>query len=161
MDSTATSIESKPAVKEIKPINFLYFRTETTLQELVNFIPVAKDLVKEAASLNLHVTGACHWHYFGFTGDASTPFTLEVALPVASIVPDYDGNFHFKRTESFKCVTLTHEGGWDTIPGAYETLMAFIDEHNMEASGVTREIYVNVDFQDPTANVTWIQTGIR
>ena len=88
----------KPTLKEIKPINFLYFRAETRVDQLLNFIPVAKDLYKEAVNLDLHVCGPVHWHYFGFTGDASKSFTLEVALPVSNVVSDYDGNFHFKRT---------------------------------------------------------------
>jgi effector-binding domain-containing protein len=153
--------DSLPVLKEVKPSNFLYFRTEAYVHQLLNFIPVARDLVKEAVSYNLHITGPIHWHYFGFTGDESKSFTLEVALPVSDVVPEYDGNFHFKRTEPFRCAALTHEGGWDTLPGSYEKLMRFIAGKHLEPSEMTREIYVNTDFRDPDANVTVIQVGIR
>lgn len=151
----------KPELKEIKPINFLFFRTQTRVDELANFIPVAKDLFREALNYNIHVTGAIHWHYFGFTGDASSVFTLEIALPVAEVIADYDGNFHFKRTEPFRCVTLVHEGAWDSLPASYEKIMQFIAEQRLEPAGVTREIYVNSDFHDPGANVTMVQMGVK
>ena len=150
----------KPTIKEIKPINFLYFRAETRVDQLLNFIPVAKDLYKEAVNLNLHVCGPIHWHYFGFSGDASKSFTLEVALPVSNVVADYDGNFHFKRTEPFRCVTLTHEGGWMDLPNSYAKIMEFMQNEHLQPMGVTRELYVNTDFNDPEANVTIVQMGV-
>jgi len=155
------TIEAQPTLKEIKPINFLYFRAETQLSELVNFIPVAKELFKEAVDNNLHVTGPVHWHYFGFSGDESKPFTLEVSLPVSDVIAEYDGNFHFKRTEPFRCVALTHEGGWDSIPASYSKIMQFIAGEHLEPNVNHREIYVNVDFKDPDANVTEIQFGVK
>lgn len=150
----------KPTLKEIKPINFLYFRAETRVDQLLNFIPVAKDLYKEAVNLNLHVCGPIHWHYFGFNGDASKSFTLEVALPVSDVVSDYDGNFHFKRTEPFRCVTLTHEGGWTDLPNSYMKIMEFMGNEKLQSSGVTRELYVNTDFNNPDANMTIVQMGV-
>jgi effector-binding domain-containing protein len=150
-----------PKVNEFLPINFLFHRAETKLADLANFIPVAKDLFHEAVRLNLQVSGPVHWHYFGFTGDASQPFTLEVALPVNEIPAEYDGAFHFKRTEKFKCATITHEGGWMEIPQSYAELMQFMDSQQLQPIGVTRELYVNADFVNPEANVTEIQMGIK
>lgn len=153
--------DSVPTIKDVKPINFLYFRTEAYAHQLLNFVPVARDLVREAVNYDLHVTGPIHWHYFGFTGDRSTPFTLEISLPVSDVIPGYDGNFHFKRTENFRCATLTHEGGWDSLPRCYEKLMHFIAGKNLEPTEVNREIYVNTDFRDPDANITVIQVGVK
>lgn len=150
-----------PIIKEIKPINFLYFRAETHLGQLLNFIPVAKDLFKEAVNYNLHVTGPIHWHYFGFTGEESGLFTLEISLPVSDVVAEYDGNFHFKRTEPFRCVALTHEGGWESIPDSYGKIMQFIAGKHLEPTEITREVYVNADFKDPSANITEIQMGVK
>jgi len=45
-----------PEVKEIRPINFLYHRTEVKVSDLVHQIPVAKELFKEAVKLDLHPT---------------------------------------------------------------------------------------------------------
>jgi effector-binding domain-containing protein len=152
----------KPTLKEIKPISFFYFRaSETRVDQLLNFVPVAKELFREAANCDLHVTGPIHWHYFGFSGDASRLFTLEISLPVSDVIAEYDGNFHFKRTDSFRCVTLTHEGGWNSLPASYSKIIQFIEDEQLEPSQVMREIYLNTDFKDPNANVTVIQMGVK
>lgn len=160
MKTLTKTTSSKPSIKEVRPINFLYFRTEAYVHELLNFVPVARDLYREAVNYNLHVTGPIHWHYFGFTGDASCPFTLEISLPVSDVIAEYDGAFHFKRTETFRCVSLTHEGGWDSLPASYDKLMEFISTMGFDPTGVTREIYINSDFKDPVSNITDIQIGI-
>src|SRR5688500_100519 len=103
-------------VKAIKPISFLFFRKETRISELAKFIPVGQELFREAVLYKLPITGPVHWHYYGFQGDESKFFTLEIALPVGDVEEDYDGKFHFKRTESFKCVSYVHEGNWLDMP---------------------------------------------
>ena len=148
-------------VKEVKPINFIYYRTETRVDNLINFLPIAQEIYKEAVDHKLRITGPVHWHYVGFTGEQDQTFTLEIALPVAEVLPGYDGKFHFKRTQPFKCVSLVHEGDWNEIPVAYNKMMQFITKHRMQPSAVNREIYVNTDFHSSDANVTEIQVGIN
>jgi effector-binding domain-containing protein len=121
---------------------------------------VAKDLFKEAVVQDLTVTGPVHWHYFGFSGDENKSFTLEIALPIADFPQEYDGRFHFKRTEPFRCVAMTHEGSWYEIPKTYGRLIEFIREQKLTPNSTNRELYVNADFKDPEANVTEIQMGI-
>ena len=147
-------------IKSVKPINFLFYRTETRIADLANLTWVARDLFKEAAAQDLTVTGPVHWHYFGFSGDESKDFTLEIALPIADFPQEYDGRFHFKRTEPFRCVATTHEGSWYEIPKAYGKLMEFIMQQKLMPNAINRELYVNADFKDPEANVTEIQIGI-
>ena len=147
-------------IKEVKPVNFLFFRTETTVEVLGNFLPVAKELFKEAVQLDLWVTGPVHWHYYGFSGDELKPFTLEIALPVATVPVQYDGKFHFKRTESFHCVSEVHEGSWYEIPNTYGKLMQYVSSNALAPIGINRELYINSDFSHPEANVTEIQLGV-
>ncbi len=147
-------------IKEVKPVNFLYFRTETKIDQLVNFLPVGQELIKEALRLKIWVTGPVHWHYFGFV-DMNAPFTLEVAIPVSAIPQDYDGKFHFKRTEVFKCASLIHEGAWTDIPQSYGKLMQFIEENKLQPIPINRELYINADFINLEANVTEIQMGVQ
>jgi effector-binding domain-containing protein len=148
-------------IKAVKPINFLFFRTETSVQELSKFLLVGQELFKEAVKHDLTITGPVHWHYIGFAGDAAKPFTLEIALPVGEVPEAYDGRFHFKRTEPFRCVSEVHEGSWLDIPQSYGKLMQFIDTNHLKPLVSNREIYVNVDFRHPEANVTEIQIGIN
>ena len=147
-------------IKEVKPVNFLFFRTETKVTELGNFLPVAKELFKEAVKLDLWVTGPVHWHYYGFAGDETKPFTLEIALPVATLPGQYDGKFHLKRTEPFRCVSAVHEGSWYEIPNTYGKIIEFVSSNGLMPIGVTRELYINADFTHPEANVTEIQLGV-
>jgi effector-binding domain-containing protein len=152
---------TKPQVREIKPISFLFFRAEACLEQLPNFVPVANDLFKEAVTFNLQVTGPIHWHYHDFNGNGGEPFTLEIALPVAETLADYDGSFHFKRTDSFRCVTVTHEGSWSSMGETYEKLNDFITTKQLKPLAMTREVYVNSDFRHPEANLTEIQIGVE
>jgi effector-binding domain-containing protein len=148
-------------VKTIKPISFLFFRTETSVSELSQFLSVGQELFKEAVLHKLPITGPIHWHYIGFAGDVSKPFTLEISLPVGQIEEEYDGKFHFKRTEPFKCVSFVHDGGWLELPQSYGKIMQFIQSNNLQPNVVNREIYVNADFKDPSANITEVQIGIN
>lgn len=150
-----------PILKEVKPISFLLHRAETTLGELHKFIPIAEELFKEAVENDLRITGPIHWHYFGFNGDAAKPFTLEVVLPIAETKSEYDGKFHFKRTELYKCVSVVHDGNWYDMPASYDKIMKVFQEKELQPIGVSREIYINSDFKDPEANSTEIQVGYK
>ncbi len=152
--------ENTPSVKLVKPINFMFHRVEVKLSDLINQIPVAKELFKESVRLDLHPSGPIHWHYIGFTGDPLMFFTLEICLPVANVPKDYDGKFHFKRTADFRCVSLIHEGSWQEIPKSYGTIMQFMQQHKLQPGSVTRELYINADFNHLDANVTEIQMSL-
>ena len=149
-------------IKEIKPINFLYFKTETKVSELSGFIPqIPKALHLEAAKLGLHVTGPVYWNYFGFTGDGSKPFTLEISIPIGELPDNYQGDFLIGRTNTFKCLSTFHEGNWYDIPSTYGKMMQYIQHHNLNPVAVNREVYINCDFVNPEANFTEIQMGIE
>jgi effector-binding domain-containing protein len=147
-------------IKNVRPGNFLLFRAETTVTELVNYLPVAQSLYEEAVRQKLRINGPIHWHYLGFS-DLQTPFTLEVCLPVDRIPADYDGPFHFKRTEPFRCVSLEHDGSWYQIPESYAKILQYVSEHGLTPAGNNREVYMHVDLNDPEANVTEIQFGVN
>src|SRR5690606_10808504 len=99
-------------------------------------------------------------HYMGFMGEPGKKFTLEIALPVAEIRNDYDGKFHFKRSETFKCVSLLHQGAWLEMTGSYEQVMKYCKQQQLVPSGINRDVYINVDFENPDANTTEIQLGV-
>lgn len=148
-------------IKEVKPINFLFLRTDVKVGDLASLLPVAHELYAEACKHALRVTGPVHWHYFGFDGDPDKAFTLEIALPVAQILEEYDGKFHFKRTDNFRCVSLIHEGPWTEIPKSYARAFDFINANKMTPLASNRELYINVDFTSTEANTTEIQIGVK
>ncbi|HTH56027.1 MAG TPA: GyrI-like domain-containing protein [Cyclobacteriaceae bacterium] len=153
-------MNANPQVKEIKPVNFLYYRTETTMADLMKHTAISQEIIGEAVRRELPITGALHWHYFGCEG-AAKPFALEIAVPVGKIISDYDGKFHFKRTRPFKCICLTHEGSWEELNKSYDSIAKFAADHKLSSTSSVREIYVNSDFENPEANVTEIQFGIQ
>jgi effector-binding domain-containing protein len=147
-------------VREIKPINFLFHREVLKLSELERMILVSQALYVEAVRLKLRITGPIHWHYFGIT-TKEAPFTLEVSLPVADVAQEYDGAYHFKRTDNFKAVTDRHEGSFDAFEKTYEKVFGYIAEKKLAPNGMCREVYINVDFANPAANIAEVQIGIQ
>jgi effector-binding domain-containing protein len=148
-------------IKEVKPMTFFYYSVQTTLRELLSYVRVvAKDLHKEAALHDIKVTGPVYWQYIGFNGNPVKEFTLEIALPVADIRPTYTGKFQFRKTESFKCLSTWHEGSWAELSQTYGALFDYISQHGLTSIGVNREIYFNMDFNQPEANLTEVQIGI-
>ncbi len=103
-----------------------------------------------------------HWHYFGFNGELDKPFTLEISLPVGEVLQDYDGKFHFKRTEPFKCVALTHDGEWREMGKVLRTSngLYHAESTSFRCPLTGRSISTSTS-ASPEANATEIQVGIR
>ncbi len=149
-------------INHIQPIHFLYYKEEITIAKLSSILErgIAAQLQKEAVMNNLLITGPVCWTYFGFMGDESTPFTLEVAVPVNLIPERYEGAFAFKTSSAFKCVSAMHYGGWMQLPETYGKLMHYITENQLTPSGENRELYLNANFEQAAANITLVQIGI-
>lgn len=148
-------------IKTIKPFSVLRFRTETTVEELKNYLQVGQELLAEAVTNKLFICGPIHWHYFGFTGDEKRPFTLEIVLPISAPTQSHRGKFETKTTDAYKCVSAFHQGGWMEIPKTYGSIFQFIEQQKLHPTGHNREIYIHVDLHDPSANITEIQIGIE
>lgn len=154
-------VKELSSIKAVKPLNFLFFRTRTKANELGRFVGIiSRQLHRDAALNDLEVTGPSYWNYHGFDGNASKEFTLEIALPVSEMPLEYGGKFKLKRTNPFLCVSMVHYGSWYDMPDAYRKLLDFATGKKLTVSNYNREIYINVDFTDPGANVTEIQIGI-
>lgn len=148
-------------IKEVKPINFLYFRTKTKVGDLGRYVGIiARSLYRDAALNDIEVTGPVYWNYFGFQGDSAQEFTLEIALPVAEIPVAYAGKFRFRRADNFHCVSFIHMGSWYDMPRSYARLLEYMGERHIHPGIETRELYLNIDFTNPEANITEIQISI-
>ncbi len=150
-------------IKTKHPVNFLYHLEETTVQELYQFIErqVPLQVQKEAVKNGMWITGPVYWNYFGFTGDETKPFLLEIAVPVAELKDDYKGTFKQRRSETFKCITAIHEGDWLKMPETYGKMFEFIKANQLTPTGNNRELYINADFGSAEANITQVQIGIK
>jgi len=147
--------------KIIKPINVLYYSTVTNLEGLSKLVRVkANELYKEAIKNKMDITGPVYWIYYGMDGNPQTNFTLEIAIPVLCET-HYEGIFQMKEIPEFKCVSMIHYGSWYDMPGSYSQLISEVYKNNLALSGVSREVYLNIDFVNLERNITEIQVGIN
>jgi effector-binding domain-containing protein len=141
-------------------MNVLYCSFETSLLTLHDKIgTVARDLYSEAARQHLLVTGPVYWLYYGADGVAETIFKLEIAIPVSGI-PETNDKFLFKELDSFKCLSVLHEGPWSDLKQTYEKLIAKVSIDNLAMNNICREAYINVDFSRDECNLTEVQIGL-
>jgi effector-binding domain-containing protein len=147
--------------KIIKPITVLYYSEVTNLEGLAKLVRVkANELHKEAIKNKMDITGPVYWIYYGMDGNPQTNFTLEIAVPVLCQT-QYEGNFLLKQLPEFKCASMIHYGSWYKMPGSYSYLISEVYKNNLALSGVSREVYLNIDFLDLEKNITEIQVGIN
>lgn len=146
-------------IRIIQPTSFLYFTAETNLRQLSSFLPVGEQLYREAVECKMRVCGAIQWHYYDFRG-SDKPFRLDIALPVQSFPDGYDGIFHLKRSEPFRCVVEVHPGAWADLPDTYQRVMEYAENNALTPNHINREIYVAYDVFNPVANITWVQVGV-
>jgi effector-binding domain-containing protein len=146
--------------KIIKPINVLFYSEITNLGGLAKLVRVkANELHKEAIENKMEITGPVYWIYYGMDGNPQTNFTLEIAIPVLCETR-YKGNFQLKELPEFKCASMIHFGSWYDMPGSYSQLIGEVLKNNLALSGVSREVYLNINFLDMERNITEIQVGI-
>jgi hypothetical protein len=148
-------------LKTIQPIHVLYFETETTLNDLTQFVRVvARNLYRDAAQNDFEVTGPVYWIYEGADGNPETTFKLTIALPVSPADAVSGSAFRQKFLEPFQCISRELQGEWGGLGNVYASIFSNLDAENGIPSGQNREIYVNMDFQNPTGNTTEVQVGI-
>lgn len=148
--------------KEIQPIHVLFFETQTSLNEIMQYVRVvAHRLYREAFRKELEVTGPIYWIYAGADGAPETPFQLTIALPVSYSAADFtDSEFDVKYLDPFTCVAGQLYGSWQGLGRIYAELITGSQAQNLILSGQNREIYLNMDFENPENNITDVQIGI-
>lgn len=138
----------------------LYSTHQTTLAQLDQFVgTIVKQLYKEAVRNEVLVSGPAYWIYRGLDGQPETVFTLEIALPIQGKVTE--SRFATKELPEFKAASHVHENAWTKIPATYAQIMQFIAMSKCRMTGEFREIYWNIDFDNPENNLTEVQIGVR
>ncbi|MBG9375259.1 GyrI-like domain-containing protein [Panacibacter sp. DH6] len=147
-------------VKTFPPMKVMFFTTKTTLEELEQYVyQVAEKLYADICRLQLIPAGPQFWTYIGMDGNPATTFTLEIAVPVSK-KPRLQPVFQFKEVPAFTCATAVHYGSWDELGKTYAAIMPSLLQQQ-QLTGFTREIYLNIDFDNPANNITEIQIGIN
>lgn len=147
--------------KTIQPFHILYFETRTSFQEIFQYVRVeARKLYQDAIRNDLEITGPVYWIYDGADGRPETIFSLTIALPVTPPLKAIDSSYQMKQLDTFECVTRQLYGNWNGLINTYGTLFGDIMSQNLTMSGQNREIYLNMDFENPERNITEVQIGI-
>jgi len=148
------TIKTQPA------INLLCFSTETSLIGLGQFVRVkASEIYNEAVKSNLEITGPIYWIYYGMDGYPETNFKLDIGVPVQKSKTTSNG-FSCKTFEKMEFATCIHVGSWEKFPQSYAVLIKEIMDSGRSLNGITREVYINIDFDNPENNLTEIQLGL-
>jgi effector-binding domain-containing protein len=149
-------------IKTISPMHVYCFETVATLQTIMQYVRVvARNLYSEAAKNELEITGPVYWLYDGADGRPDTEFSLTIAIPVTpGVLVSEQSEFKLKTIEPFNCLAEQHLGDWGKLGETYGRLMSEIHSKNMQMTGLTREIYIHMDFEHPEANITEVQIGI-
>ncbi|GAB3328403.1 hypothetical protein GCM10027299_30650 [Larkinella ripae] len=148
-------------IKEAKPLTTLAFSTRTTLPELNHFVrTIARQLYREAIRLDLEITGPIVWQYDGVDGNPETVFGLDIVLPVQQFQGEPADGLAFKKLEGWQCAYTEHDGGWDQLMTTYGPFMNGLVQGGYPIGSLSREAYVNVDFENPANNVTQIYRQI-
>lgn len=148
-------------IKKAPSMNLFCFSTEATLMELGKYVRVkAHETYIEAIKNNLEITGPIYWIYYGMDGDPNTKFKLDIGVPVQLPKPT-SGGFSCKTIEKMELATCIHEGSWNNLPKSYSLLISEIMESGRILSGIAREVYINIDFENPENNITEIQLGFK
>ena len=147
-------------LKKTPAMNFFCFSTETTLMELGKYVRTkAHEVYIEAVKNNLEITGPIYWVYYGMDGNPKTKFKLDIGVPIQDKKNSIN-EFTSKTLESLECLTLIHNGTWENLPKSYSLLIAEITKSGRMLNGIAREIYINIDFNNPDNNITEIQMGL-
>lgn len=148
-------------IRTIHPIHVLFFETKTSLKELSQHVRyVARKIYQDALRNDLEVTGPVYWIYEGADGNPETVFSLTIALPVSPSEKILESEFQTKYLDSFNCVTEQLFGDWNGLGKVYGSLISDIFSQNKTLSGQNREVYINMDFENPERNITEVQIGI-
>jgi effector-binding domain-containing protein len=149
-------------LKTIFPMHVLCFETQTTLQQMIQYVRVVAYKMYQAAVQNeLEITGPVYWIYEGMDGNPETVFSLTIALPVTFKNKELNNSeFKLKKLETFHCASEQHHGDWSKLVETYDYLIPEIISGGLAMSGQNREIYLHMDFENPEANNTEIQIGI-
>ncbi|MBC7850380.1 MAG: GyrI-like domain-containing protein [Chitinophagaceae bacterium] len=146
-------------IKTHPTMTVLYSTHQTTISGLSQFVgTVVKELFTEAVSNDVLVSGPVYWVYHGMDGQPDTVFTLEIAIPIQGVIKS--SRFATKELPAFKTASHVHENGWTKIPATYAQIMQFIAMNSLQMTGECREIYWNIDFENPENNLTEIQVGV-
>jgi len=149
-------------VKQTEPFLGLTIGLQTYLPELAASGGAAnRQLLAEAARLGLPSTQPIQWHYTGLSGHPDDDFTLQIVLPIESVVLGTPGSpFSVRHIPAFHCAQHTYCGPWNRLKEVYDEIFEQFYAVDRVYDGRVREVFRIVDRDTPARCVLDIQIGI-
>lgn len=133
---------------------------ETTLNEIGKYVgDVPMQMMETVMKAGGIMAGPQVWQYEGADGNMDTKFQLTIAVPLTEQVEALKGST--KELEPIECCTIIHNGAWSELKGSYQKVIEEIMTAGKQPGSICREVYHQVDFEEPANNVTEIQMSIQ
>lgn len=147
--------------KIVKSTSVLCFSIGTSLKNMMadtGNLPI--ELAEKALELGLEIAGPQVWVYDGADGNLNTRFELTIAIPVNKTGGD-PGKFRFAEFPEINCISEIHRGPWAKLGETYQKLTAPIAQQRLTFTGISREVYHVVDFENQENCITEIQIEVK
>ena len=87
---------------------------------------------------------------------------IETAVPISHKIPASDRIWVYELPEVSTSACVVHQGSFDTIGKAYDTLIKWVGKHGYQISGSTREVYLKYEREgNPDRYVTEVQIPVE
>jgi effector-binding domain-containing protein len=154
-------VVSPMRVQNMKATNYLYASTETTLNEMGEFIHATIDAMEQGMKNgSFHPDGPALFLYHGITQDPTHKFTLDVGFPVADGTKEF-ADFKVKALEQYHCATVLYSGPIMSIGQGYQQLFADLIGAGLQPTGEVRDYYLMWEGPESVNNVTLIAVEVK
>ena len=131
----------------------------TTLSKIAQYVGTTPArIMTEATEAGFGRCGPQIWLYEGTTDNPDDEFQLTIAIPVEGGPQDHP---KLQKLDSFYCAETDVKGNWVQFASIYSEFIGILMGQKKELTNVCREVYHEVDFDNPDNNRTAIQIGIK
>jgi effector-binding domain-containing protein len=147
--------------KSVEKTTVLMYSLQSSLASMMQDVgDIPNELMARCGELGLEITGPQLWQYTGSDGQPNTRMTIEICIPVKEAKGD-PGKFKFATLPQFNCISEIHKGPWNLLANTYQRLMGEISRKSIPFTGISREIYMVCDFENPANCITEVQVEIQ
>lgn len=116
-------------------------------------------MYETAAKNDLSILGPLYWNHLECNGQPDTPYTLQIALPVAPS-QQYKGEFPLVMLPEIQYTGTFHHGNLENYGETYEKFIGDIFKAGWKTTNNYRELYLNYDVTDPSNHLVYIMAEI-
>ena len=153
----------KTEPKQVAPVHVLSRRDRLTIPQIPGHSgPAIDSLFEVLKRQNVKPAGSLIYIYHGCDGTPTTPFDLEICVPVPADAKFTPGaQMELKSTSPFKCVATDYVGSMTGIGESWMKFVQSICAAGQKPTDQSREIYKKWIAFDSPDNVTELQQGVE